>query len=131
MLRGLMLRRPRSGPRSGPRSTLRSHLSMRAFWRNDSFSSHHALGTPSTAEPCQSLHRLVDDRFIRAEFRLAQELGAHDLVIGEVAMAAAAQKYLGIARRPVDQLAVGGIDPGHQVPLEPPEPAHDQRRMHV
>src|SRR5687767_6165282 len=41
MLRGLMLR----WSRSGPRSTFRSHLSMRVFfWRNDSLSSHHALG---------------------------------------------------------------------------------------
>jgi hypothetical protein len=41
------------------------------------------------------------------------------------------QQVTHVARGPVDQLAVGGQDPGHQVALEASQPAHHQRGVDV
>src|SRR4029078_1990721 len=94
-------------------------LKTRAPWRPSL--SRSETSTLCDTSPDQLFHRLVDDRVLRAELALRGELGAHDLVIGELAMAASAQQDLTIACRAVDQLTVRGIDPGHQIALEPSE----------
>ena len=73
----------------------------------------------------------MHDRLFRPELGLGEKLRPDDLVIGEVLKTLTAQQDLRIARGTIDQLAVGWIDPGHQIALETAEPPHDQRRMHV